>query len=73
MTRSVGGILGAVAIIVALGGCGGGGMEEGMPKDLTPGIPLSDVPMPLGKPGSNKPPAQPKAEAPPTAPAADPK
>jgi len=41
MKRSVARILCCGSIITALGvsGCGGGGMEEGMPKDTTSTVP----------------------------------
>jgi hypothetical protein len=73
MTRSVAGILGAGAVIVALGvcGCGGGSVEEGVPKDLTPGASLDTVKMPLGGAGSNKAKPPPKVEVPPSTPAGD--
>lgn len=73
MRRSVAGILGAGAAIVALGicGCGGGSIDEGVPKDLTPGASLDTVKMPLGQAGSIKPKAPPKVDAPPATTGAD--
>lgn len=58
MKRRVARSLCAAAVLVSLGmsGCGGGsGIEEGVPKDTKPGVPLDQGVMPLGKKGSNKP------------------
>jgi len=70
MKRSVASILSTAAAIVALGVCGcGGGLDEGAPKDLTPGVPADQMPKAnMGAPGSNKPPPIPKVDAPPTTP-----
>ncbi len=54
-----------LAISLGLSGCGGG-VEEGAPKDLTPGVPLDSVKGQMS-PGTNKPPPPPKVDVAPTA------
>jgi hypothetical protein len=59
-----------LAISLGLSGCGGGGLEEGTPKDLTPAVPLDSVKlqMPTAKAMPTSPP---KVDAAPTTPGAD--
>jgi hypothetical protein len=59
-----------LAISLGLSGCGGGGIDEGTPKDTTPGVPLDSVKlqMPTAK---SMPPSPPKVDAAPTTPGAD--
>jgi len=52
-----------LAISLGLSGCGGGGVEEGTPKDLTPAVPLDTVKTQMG---TTKPPPPPKVDLPPT-------
>jgi hypothetical protein len=70
MKRSLTGILCPGAVVAALGvcGCGGGSAEEGVPKDLTPGVPFNTIKAEMGAPGSNKPKPQPKEDFPPPKP-----
>jgi hypothetical protein len=54
MKRSVVGILCSGVLIAAIG-CGGGTMEEGVPKDLTPGVPIDSIKANMAVPGAKKP------------------
>lgn len=53
-----------LAISLGLSGCGGGGLDEGTPKDLTPGVPIDSVKTQMS-PSASKPPPPPKVELPP--------
>ncbi len=58
MKRHIASALCSAVVIASLGmsGCGGGtGIDEGVPKDTTPGVPLDQGIMPLGTKGTNKP------------------
>jgi hypothetical protein len=59
-----------LAMSLGLSGCGGGGIDEGTPKDLTPGKPLDSVTlqMPTTKAMPSSPP---KVDAAPTTPGAE--
>jgi hypothetical protein len=65
MKRSLVSVLFAGTVIGALGvcGCGGGGMDEGMPKDMTPGVPTNSIKADMAVPGAKKP-GLPSGEAP---------
>jgi hypothetical protein len=38
-----GGHGGVIALVLTVVGCGGGGVDEGMPKDTTPVVPLQTI------------------------------
>ncbi len=65
MKRSLVKIMCRGAVIGALGlcGCEGGGMQEGAPKDTTPGVPLDSIKANMATPGAKKP-GLPTGEAP---------
>ncbi|MGP0065836.1 MAG: hypothetical protein ACLQGP_19815 [Isosphaeraceae bacterium] len=66
MKRSLASLLCTGMIIGALGmcGCEGGSLQEGAPKDTTPGVPLDTIKANMATPGAKKPGQLPSGEAP---------